>query len=113
MIASVDIRLSAVADLTSVDQQKRLMTNAQELTGDWAGHSLRALHSPVPEPRNCPAPTQELGLALHADPRIEGFVTVSARMPTHRNLIVFPGKLRATSSISFRHPETDDILTIP
>ncbi|MDQ2688422.1 MAG: RES domain-containing protein [Armatimonadota bacterium] len=38
IVLNVEIRLSRVADLTSVSTQRALHTTAQELTGDWVGY---------------------------------------------------------------------------
>jgi hypothetical protein len=104
-IIDIAVRLQRVADLTKVSQQRLLGTTAQELTGDWEGYQQRSAHMPVSEPIG-PAPTQDLGDALFALPGLEGFRTLSARLPYHLNLVVFPEKLQPGSRLEFRHPET-------
>ena len=52
------------------------------------------------------APTQALGGALFTLPGLEGFRTVSAKIPYHVNLVVFPEKLQEGSRIEFHHPPT-------
>ena len=45
------------------------------------------------------AATQELGIALHQAPGIEGFLSLSSVVSTRRILVVFPGKLMTGSAI--------------
>lgn len=101
-ILNVGVVLQSVVDLTRVPNQVRLATTAQELTGDWRGNQLRGASTSVSQPAGVPAPTQELGAALHSAPGLEGFMTVSAKVPTHRILVVFPGKLLPTSRVEYR-----------
>lgn len=89
---NVTVILKQVADLTMVSEQNRLGITAQELTGDWEGYSTRGALCSITEPRGV-APTQELGQKLFATPGIEGFRTVSAKVPHQMNLVVFPSKL--------------------
>jgi hypothetical protein len=103
---TVNVSLQAVADLTQPraalvpgPAYTLLDTTAQELTGDWNGYRLRAASSPAPRPTGI-APTQELGLALHSVPDLEGFISFSARAPDHRVLVVFTDKLRRGSSMT-------------
>jgi RES domain-containing protein len=112
VILNVQVTLHAVADLTATAEQARLLTTAQELTGDWRGYLARQAPMSVSQPTG-PAPTQLLGEALHRVRGLEGFRTVSARVPTHMNLVVFPDKLRRGSSITFTNPATGQTLTIP
>jgi hypothetical protein len=98
-VATVTVNLHNIVDLTSPAKQRRLRTNAQELTGDWEGYHLRGPLTPIANPVG-PAPTQDLGAALHGVPGLEGFVTYSAKVPYHRALIVFPMKLHPGSSLS-------------
>jgi hypothetical protein len=112
VILNVQVTLHAVADLTDPSEQGKLLTTAQELTGDWRRYLVRKAHMSVSQPTG-PAPTQLLGAALHRVRGLEGFRTVSARVPTHMNLVVFPDKLRRGSSIVFKNPATGQTLTIP
>ena len=50
------------------------------------------------------APTQELGAALYDIPELEGFRTVSSKVPYAMNLVVFPQKLQPGSRVEFAHP---------
>jgi hypothetical protein len=84
-------------------QQALIGTTAQELTGDWRGNRFRNPNSSVTAPTG-PAPTQELGAALDGMPDIEGFFAISAKVPTHRSLVVFPEKLRSGSYLEFSQP---------
>lgn len=103
-VIDVKVVLQRVADLTLVDQQEHIETTAQELTGDWQGYRQRALpaasiHGPVGS-----APTQDLGEALFAVLGLEGFRTVSAKLPYHRNLVIFPQKMFKGSRLEFHDP---------
>ncbi|HZL36777.1 MAG TPA: RES family NAD+ phosphorylase [Tepidisphaeraceae bacterium] len=112
-IVNVDVQLSRVADLCGIRSRRLIETTIQELTGDWRGYSLR---TPTPV-RRAPywtnVPTQKLGTALHATPNIEGFLTYSARVPSRRNLIIFPSKLRPGSSVRFTDVATGGSLSLP
>jgi hypothetical protein len=111
-ILNVQVSLQAVADLTVVPEQLKLLTTAQELTGDWYCYSQRTPHSTVSQPAGL-APTQVLGQALHRLPGLEGFRAVSANLPTHMNLVVFPDKLHPGSSIVFHDAASGEKFTIP
>jgi hypothetical protein len=89
----VDVDLSAVVDLRAAGELAKIATTIQELTGDWVGYAAR--------PPGATAPTQDLGTALSAVPRLEGFLTYSARDATQTNLVVFPHNLRPGSSIRY------------
>jgi RES domain-containing protein len=102
-IINVKVQLQRVADLTTVAAQTLLATTAQELTGDWRGYHLRSPRTSVSEPIGL-APTQELGAALYAVPELEGFRTLSAKVPYAMNLVVFPQKLQPGSRVEFSHP---------
>ena len=86
----VIVRLQSVVDLSDPVQQELLDISAQELTGNWDTY-------PPGE-----APTQQLGAALFATENIEGFITISARMPHCKTLAVFPQKLIQGSEILFK-----------
>jgi RES domain-containing protein len=111
LILNVQVTLQQVADLTSIGEQSRLHASAQELTGDWELYHFRPSHSSVLPPPG-PAPTQQLGAALHGVPNLEGFRTISAKVPTHMVLVVFPDKLQPGSSIVFSDPTTGTTHTI-
>lgn len=101
-ILNVGVVLQSIVDLTLAPHQARLGTTAQELTGDWRGNSLRSAGTSVSQPAGIAAPTQELGAALHATRAVEGFMTISAKIPTHRILVVFPDKLLGGSRLECR-----------
>ena len=104
-ILNTNVTLQHVADITRVSQQHVLDTTAQELTGDWRGYQLRNKGTPVRQPAGSPAPTQELGEALFVTPHLEGFRTLSARVPTKMILVVFPEKLVPGSHIVFEYQD--------
>jgi hypothetical protein len=99
-ILNVRVTLQQVADLTRVPEQTLLGMTAQELTGDWEGYQERRPHDSVSQPVGI-APTQALGQALSAVPGLEGFRTLSARLPAQMILVVFPRKLQPGSGIEF------------
>ena len=76
----------------------RTKTALLQLTGDWHGYHLRGTGMPVLGPAGT-APSQILGAVLEAVPDLEGFVTISAKVPYQRILVVFPNKLMAGSSL--------------
>ena len=105
IIINVTVQLGDVADLTQVPQQSLLGTTAQELTGDWMGYQQRNPTMSVSQPVGT-APTQGLGAALFAVAGLEGFRTISAKVPYRSNLVVFPQKLHRGSYVIFEHPPT-------
>jgi RES domain-containing protein len=104
-VLNVDIQLRAIADLTQESQQQLLETTAQELTGDWRGYQQRSPATSVSQPIGV-APTQALGSVLFAVPGLEGFRTLSAKLPYHSNLVIFPQKLEVGSQVVFADPAT-------
>jgi RES domain-containing protein len=90
----VSVRLQSVADLTDPVQQASLETSVQELTGNWDTYYPGE------------APTQKLGAALFRSKNVEGFLTISARIPGCKTLIVFPQKLRTGSRLVFQDEST-------
>src|SRR2546422_304881 len=84
-IINVNVQLSHVADLTARAQRAIVQTTAQELTGDWRGYLLRNPHPNLRQPYWTNVPTQRLGSALFRIPKLEGFLTYSAKVATRRN----------------------------
>jgi hypothetical protein len=108
---NVLIILRDVIDLTDeATAQVPLATTVQELTGDWKAYEIRNSSTPVSGPRGI-APTQALGKALSAT-GVEGFRSISARVPYHKTLTVFPSNLKSGSSLSFSDPSGRVIHTI-
>jgi hypothetical protein len=96
------IQLQSVVDLTQESEQAKIETTTQELTGVWTG---------APPPAR-PAPTQELGAALYAEPDVEGFRAFSAQVPYFQLLVVFPDKLRPGSLVMVPAPHGQPPLVI-
>jgi hypothetical protein len=112
ILLNVQVTLQSVADLADPAEQHKIGTTAQELTGDWRSYALRGPKVSVSQPTGL-APTQLLGAALHAVPGLEGFRTVSARVPTHMSLVVFPDKLLPGSRVVFSNAATGTTFAIP
>jgi hypothetical protein len=104
-ILPIQVLLHNVADLTRPSQLKLLQTTAQEMTGDWRGNFTRTPSDSVSQPVGT-APTQELGQALFSLPGLEGFQTISAKVPERRILVVFPTKLGAGGLVRYFDPAT-------
>lgn len=105
-IVNVAVQLSRIVDLCQDSQRRVVETTIQELTGDWRGYALR-------HPGRGLSPTQRLGAALCSVSGVEGFLTYSAKVPTRRNLVVFPTKLRSGSFVRFSDPNTSQVHSIP
>jgi RES domain len=102
IVLTVSVQLDAVVDLSAVASQMLLDISVQELTGDWRGYRQRSARTKVGGPTGT-APTQLLGEVIHRDARsLEGLMTVSAKVPYNRNLIVFPDHLRARSFVLYK-----------
>jgi hypothetical protein len=98
LVLNVQIMLREVFDLTHVAlAQIPLQTTAQELTGDWDGYQSRSMMTSVTVPTGI-AETQALGQALFQT-GVEGFRSISAKVPYTRILVVFPTNLRRGSSV--------------
>ena len=110
-VINVQVQLQDVADLTHSSQQAILSTSAQELTGDWHGYQQRNALTSVREPVGI-APTQALGAALFAIDGLEGFMTLSSPLPYHKNLVVFPQKLKEGSRVVFLDSATGQQIVI-
>jgi hypothetical protein len=93
-IIVVRFRLNAprVIDLTDPALEPILGMTAQASTGDWEGYRHRQWAASTMLPIGI-APTQQLGRALYARfverSDLDGFVALSARVPTRRVLVLF------------------------
>ena len=96
---NVSVVLREVFDLSDINVQTVLGTNAQELTGDWEAYQIRSPRTSVSQPTGI-APTQQLGRALFAT-GAEGFRSISAKMPWHKTLTLFTDRLKTGSSLTF------------
>lgn len=103
---AIQVTLSAIVDLTDPIAQRTLATNAQELTGDWQGYAQRSAATSIKVPVGS-APTQDIGDAIYAAGSIEGFKTLSARVPYCASLIVFPDRLRPSSQVICSYTASD------
>ena len=114
-VLNVSVSLKAVLDLTDAAIERVLQTNFQELTGDWQGYDLRSKPGATIRRNAQAAPTQELGLALYRIPGLLGFLTISAKAPARKNLVIFPDKIKkpADGKIEFTDPATGKIHQIP
>ena len=91
---AIQVYLSSVVDISDPAQAGIIDTNAQELTGDWRGYSQRNPTTPVSGPTG-KAPTQEFGEELFAKcSDVQGFQSLSARLPYYRVLGIFPDRLK-------------------
>jgi hypothetical protein len=102
---SVTVSFASLIDLTTPTAWSSLATNAQELTGDWNGYTLRASGTCASGPVGI-APTQVLGRALFNVRGLEAFITYSARVPYRRALVVFPTKLGPSSVLTANDGDT-------
>ena len=90
---AIQVQLTAIVDLSDPAEAGVVDTNAQELTGDWRGYQQRSSATSVTGPTGT-APTQDFGEYLFANcPDVQGILTLSARLPYHRILLVFPQTL--------------------
>jgi RES domain-containing protein len=91
---AIQVQLSLVVDLSDPAQATLVDTNAQELTGDWRGYQQRGSATSVAGLTG-KAPTQEFGEQLFAlCPAVQGFLTLSARLPYYKVLAIFTKRLR-------------------
>ena len=110
---NITVVLHDILDLTDVNSaQIPLGANAQELTGDWKGYYIRNHLTTVSDPYGVPSPTQELGMALFAT-GVEGFRSISAKVPFGKTLTVFTERFQRGSYLRFLDPATGIAHTIP
>jgi hypothetical protein len=89
----VQVRLTAIVDVSDPAQAALIDSNAQELTGDWLGYQQRSSATSVTGPTG-KAPTQDFAEQLFATcSDVQGILTLSARLPYYRVLVVFPQRL--------------------
>lgn len=103
----VSVNLHNVADLTDVAEQGTIETTAQELTGDWRGYQYRSWATSVTAPTGL-APTQELGEVICRQVGFEGILTLSAKVPDQKVLIIFPANLGSRSWVEYFDPATGE-----
>lgn len=72
----------------------------------WSVLNVQVRLSRVAAPYWTNVPTQRLGAALFQVPRLEGFITYSAKVATRKSLVVFPQKLLPSSVVEWRDPVT-------
>jgi hypothetical protein len=107
LVISVRVDLKNVVCLEDGASCDELVTTAQELTGDWDGYFHRQT-SKVPyltQPTGI-APTQHLGEVLFntlvttqaRTVRVDGFTSISAKVPNSRTLVVFPENMKVSGS---------------
>jgi hypothetical protein len=108
---SVQMVLHSVIDLSDVHNQGFVDTSAQELTGDWDGYVIRNQITNICLPNGL-APTQILGEALK-NTGVEGFKSISAKVPYHRTLMVFPQNLHFNSRLVFTDQSGKIVDAIP
>jgi RES domain-containing protein len=89
ILLSVEYELQAVVDLTDPAVLDVLSTNLAELCAPW-----RALNA-----ASRAAPTQLLGNVVHELSVIEALRVPSARDPSTDNLVIFPDRLRSSSTV--------------
>jgi RES domain-containing protein len=89
ILLSVEYRLQSVVDLTDQSVQGILGTTLDELCAPW-----RPLNA-----AGQVAPTQLLGEVIRDDGSIEALRVPSARDPSTDNLVIFPDRLCAGSSL--------------
>jgi hypothetical protein len=108
LIVNAEVQLTKVADLTDArGSHAPLLTTAQELTGDWEQYSPRT---------GVIAPTQQLGAALYTSGLVEGFLTISAKLPYQKVLGVFPERITKGNFVRYRYQDSagqTQILQIP
>ena len=89
ILLSIDYELQAVVDLTEPKAQQLLDSSLAELSAPW-----RALNA-----AGTTAPTQLLGSVVHELSVIEALRVPSARDPATDNVVIFPDRLRSTSTV--------------
>lgn len=113
-LLNINVNLNSIVDLTDPSSQTVLSTTAQELTGDWRGYQLRGSSTSVQAPTGV-APTQELGAEIFKLGYVQGFRTLSAKLPDHSILVVFPQRLGSGpgTRIEFWNPVSRQVESVP
>ncbi len=116
-VVPVDLNLDSIRDLSDVGTPALLDTNAQEITGDWDGYQRRGLGLAPPlgmltAPTGV-APTQQLAWEVFHHSPIKGIITISAKVPTTRCLVVFTHTMRSPDTLRWDDPNTGRRKTYP
>lgn len=112
------VMLQSVLDLSNEKQVEKIDGDVQYITGDWDAYSRRNPFNGNPAPGHSVhgwtpiSPTQLLGKEIHDLPEVEGFVSVSAKVPTRKVLIIFTDKLMPGSYVEC-HDDRKLIQRIP
>lgn len=109
----IQVKLQAVVDFTQAASRKRIETSIQELTGDWRAYALRNPNRLRGAVHGSDVPTQLLGRRLERSRGVEGFLSYSARIATHRILMIFPRKLLPGSQLRYQEPTTGNWFALP
>lgn len=114
-VLNVNVSLKSILDLTDAKVEQLLQSNFQELTGDWQGYDFRSHPNASVKRSAQAAPTQELGLALYRIPGLLGFLTISAKAPARKNLVIFPDKIKtlADGKVEFTDPASGLVHQVP
>lgn len=110
VLLRIECRLSGVLDLTDTGIRERLRITTADLVGPWLPWS-----APIPAempidgqpqipPPSRKAPSQRLGEIVHADRRFEAILSLSAKDPSGRCLVIFPDRVFPDSSVEVDDP---------
>lgn len=95
VLVSIDYTLQGVLNLNDLEVQTALGTNPKELQAEWV----------LEQQRGQPIPTQDLGQTVYELGSIEALWVPSARLIGASNLVVFPERLQAGSSLTLYDPD--------
>ena len=104
VLLRIECRLARVLDLTDELSRKQLQISLAHLLGPWLPWNVPA--GPAESDRGDihTAPSQLIGVAVHASGRFEAVLSPSAKDAAGRCLAIFPGRLQASSVVTIDDP---------
>ena len=103
VLLRIDCQLTSVLDLTDEQIRRRLEVSLADLIGPWL--PWNATPREPSSPLAVAAPSQRIGLAVHASRRFEAILVPSAKDAQGCCLAIFPDHLRPRSRVMIDDPQ--------
>lgn len=103
VLLHIDCHLTRLLDLTDEEIRRHLRISLADLIGPWLPWNA-ALHEPSSS-HVVAAPSQRIGLAVHASGRFEAILAPSAKDAQGRCLAIFPDHLQPGSRVAIDDPQ--------
>ena len=108
VLVAASVKLSAVLDLTDSSVQAALSISLAELAAPWRLASARSASARTKKPM-----TQRLGQAIFDSGRFQALRYESSRLPGHRCVAIFTGRVAAPDFVEVHDPHHNISQRIP